>query len=278
LTLPASWRSRSASVFAAASFLTIALGAVSMALDGESPALWLRNPIAWLLAAGLGVLLARRGWPGAAMAPLALVAVGLSFISPGQEGVHRWLGAGPVQLNAAALVLPLAIASFGRTPAWLAATSFALIAAALAWQPDISQLAAIAAAAIILAAFRFGWTGALAALAVAAGTIALCLTRPDPLEPVPHVEGIFLLAWSQSAALAIAMTASLAAASLSPLLLWPVAALRPAATALAAYFTFAALAVLFGAYPAPLAGYGLSFVIGWWLGIAALAVEPRKSA
>jgi hypothetical protein len=114
------------------------------------------------------------------------------------------------------------------------------------------------------------------AVVMAAAAIILCLSRPDPLAPVAHVEGIFALAWSQSPAIAVAMGFSLAAAALAPLVVWlshPPGMAAPLALAL--YLAATALAPLFGAYPVPLAGYGLSFVIGWWLGIAALCI-PRR--
>lgn len=43
--------------------------------------------------------------------------------------------------------------------------------------------------------------------------------------------------------------------------------------ALAGYFALTGAAFLLGAYPVPLAGYGLSFVIGWWMGFACLSVR-----
>jgi hypothetical protein len=260
-------------LFATASLITIALGAVAMAQDGIGPGLWLRNPIAWLVGGALAVFLARRGWLIAWMAPAALIVIGLSFIGPEQEGVHRWLGLGPIHLNAAALVLPAAIAAFSRERTLLATACFILIAGLLAWQPDISQLAGFAIASFVLAAHRFGWRGAIISLVLAAAMIPVCLSRPDPLDPVPHVEGIFFM--DQSPILSIAMAASLTATALSPLVLWPVGGLRWKAVALTGYFAATALACLFGAYPAPLAGYGLSFVVGWWLGLASLSLPPK---
>ena len=260
---------RAVFAFGLASLLTIVLGAVVMAQAGIPLGIWVRNPIAWLLAGVVALLLASRGWLGAALAPVAPIIIPLSLIGTAQEGVHRWLDIGPVQLNAATLILPAAIAAFPRTPATVAIPTFAIIAALLAWQPDLSQLAGFALASLILFTRRFGLKGALGALILSIAALALCLYRPDPLLPVAHVEGIFALASSLSPGIGIAMAVSLAAAALSPLLLWK----SPAGLALAAYFSATALAVLFGAYPAPLAGYGLSFVIGWQLGFACLSVR-----
>lgn len=269
---------RTIQVFAAASLATVALGAFVMQQGGLSPSLWLRNAAAWLAAGGLGVFLAHRGWLTGFMAPVALAVIGLSLAGAGQDGVHRWLDLGPIQLNAAALVLPPAIAGFMRERAGLTAPCFVLIAAVLAWQPDRSQLAAFAVAAIILSGARFGWRGALLSGAAAAGAMALCLSRADPLAPVEHVEGIFAMAWAQSPAMSIAMAAGLSATAASPLLLWRVAGLRWPAAALSCYFAVSAAAWLIGAYPVPLAGYGVSFVLGWWAGVAALCGVASRPA
>ena len=264
---------RAVFAFGIASLLTIALGAVVMANADIPLSIWIRNPIAWLIAGAVALFLASRGWLGAWLAPVAVIIIALSLIGPDQQGVHRWLDLGAVHLNAAALVLPAAMAAFVRTPAVVAIPSFAIIGGLLAWQPDISQLAAFALATTLLCAARFGWKSAALALLLSAAAIALCLSRPDPLAPVPHVEGIFILAWSQSPVLAISMAVSLALAALSPLLLRKSA---PAALALTAYFAATSLAFLLGAYPVPLAGYGLSFVIGWWLGFAAASGRQAR--
>jgi len=261
--------------FGIVSLLTIALGAVVMANADIPLSIWIRNPIAWLLAGAAALFLASRGWLGAWLAPAAAIIIALSLIGTDQQGVHRWLDLGAIQFNTAALVLPAAIAAFIRTPAVVAIPAFAIVAGLLAWQPDISQLAAFALAAILLCAARFGWKGAALAFLLSAAAIAICLSRPDPLAPVPHVEGIFTLAWSQSPALAIAMAVSMALAALSPILLRNSA---PAAIPLTAYFATTSLAVLLGTYPVPLAGYGLSFVIGWWFGIAVIAAPSLRQA
>jgi hypothetical protein len=275
------WRriARSVLVFMVASLLTVVFGAVAMAQADVPLGIWIRNPVAWLVAMIVSIALTFRGLLTGWTAPAALAIVAISYLGPEQGGVHRWLALGPFQFNAAALVLPLAIAVFLRERIAMAAPCFALIAFALAWQPDISQLAGLSLAAIILAFARFAWKGAAIALIVAVGAIVLCLSRPDPLAPIPHVEGIFLLAWSQSPLLAIAMRAALAATVISPLLMWRAAGRANwAALALSAYFAATALAPALGAYPVPLAGYGMSFVIGWVLAFLALASPGGRTA
>ncbi len=265
--------------FCVGSLVAIIVGAAVMAQADIPLDIWIRNPVAWVVAAIIGVFTASRSWLSFPVILLVMLVIGLSLIGPEQGGVHRWVGAGPVQLNAAALVLPLAMAVFTPKRRWLAIPCFLAIGGVLAWQPDISQLASFALASIVLFAAAFGAPGALAALLAGGGLIAYCvLMRPDPLLPVAHVEGIFNLAAGQSQVLGIALPVALGLACLSPLLLWRSADLRWRALALSAYFGATALAPLFGAYPVPLAGYGLSFVVGWVLGFAALATRPADKS
>jgi hypothetical protein len=259
---PAIW------AFCLGSLVAIMAGAAVMAQADFPLDLWIRNPIAWIVAATIGVFIASRGWLGFPVTALAVLVVVLSIWGPAQEGVFRWVGAGPVQLNASALVLPLAIAVFTPKRRWLAIPCFLALGAVIARQPDISQLAGV-----VLFASAFGLIGALAAALIGAGLATYCLMQSDPLLPVAHVEGIFGLAFEQSQVLGIGMAVSLALACLSPLLLWRSPDLRWKAVALSAYFAVTALAPLLGAYPVPLAGYGLSFVVGWVLGFAALATR-----
>ncbi len=264
---PAIW------AFGAGSLLAIILGAAVMAQADIPLSIWIRNPIAWFVAAAIGAFMASRGWFGIGAIVFAVVVVGLSNVGPGQEGVFRWIGAGPVQLNAAALVLPVAIAACTTSRAWIAALCFVVIGVVIARQPDISQLAGFVIASVILFAAAFRWMGALAALIIGVALLAYCLMQPDPLLPVPHVEGILQLAFDQSLVLGIAMATALGLTVACPLLLLRSADLRWRALALSGYLAATTVAPLFGAYPVPLAGYGLSFVIGWVLGFAALATR-----
>jgi len=269
---PAIW------AFGAGSLLAIILGAAAMAQVDIPLGIWIRNPIAWVVAAAIGTFIASRSWFGIGAIVIASIVVGLSIVGPGQEGVFRWIGAGPVQLNAAALALPVAIAACTTSRAWIAAFCFVAIGAVLARQPDISQLAGFVIASVILFASAFRLMGALAALIIGVALVAYCLTLPDPLLPVPHVEGILQLAFDQALVLGIATATALGLTVASPLLLVGSADLRWRAVALSGYFAATAIAPLFGAYPVPLAGYGLSVVIGWVLGFAALAARRQVNS
>ena len=134
-------------------------------------------------------------------------------------------------------------------------------------QPDASQAVAFAVAiAVVLLQrrplSRIDWI----TTSVCVGAAIFALTRPDPLEAVPHVEGIVGLA-------ARSGVASLAVAILT-LVLLPLPFVtdvirreRCESSGLAAYFTIVCVAPFVAPYPVPLLGYGLSPVLGYFLAL-----------
>jgi len=98
------------------------------------------------------------------------------------------------------------------------------------------------------------------------------VTRPDPLQPVPEVEGIVGLACALSPVLAVAGVLCLGVATAAPIACvrsGPPAG-RAAAAGLLGYMVAVAFAPVLGAFPVPLMGMGVSPIIGAWLGIGLL--------
>jgi cell division protein FtsW (lipid II flippase) len=265
-------------LFGAASLVSIAAGCVAMARSNLSPSMWSRNVVAWIVGAALCALLARFGrargtWISAvAVAIPALVA---TFFAPAVDGVHRWLDIGPLQVNAAALFIPaliVALAALGHEKR-IVFPALAIVAALLVAQPDASQCIALAIAASILllrAHVAPHWK-ALAIAGAVSSVIVVC-TRRDPLQPVPEVEQIFGLCAAVTPLLAILAALSLGAAALSPLTFASRDSntARDGALALAAYFVAVSVAPFIRPFPVPLVGLGMSFPLGWWLGIGLL--------
>ena len=109
-------------------------------------------------------------------------------------------------------------------------------------------------------------------VAIAVAMVGAAWFRPDPLAPVPEVEGIFQLAWASSPFVAILAVVALGAAALTPgLVVRAGDAPRRAALPLVVYFAVSALAPALGAFPAPLVGMGVSPILGAWLGVGLLA-------
>jgi hypothetical protein len=52
---------------------------------------------------------------------------------------------------------------------------------------------------------------------------------------------------------------------------------RDAALALSAYFFTVAIVPFFGWFPVPLVGLGMSFPVGWWLGMGLLLMIGQRA-
>jgi cell division protein FtsW (lipid II flippase) len=187
-------------------------------------------------------------------------------------------------LYMAPLLLPallVAIAALSRAGVGPPAAFAAIIASALlALQPDASQLLALCAAlAALVLAGRTRTPWAWATIAVPALATVWAFLRPDPLEPVAHVEGVFALAFAHSLSAGLAVAAA-ALAFLAGLVLL---ARRgpPWLLAVAVYYAALYACSLAGLTPAPLIGYGAGPVLGYGLLIAVCATGaavPARSA
>ncbi len=258
-----------------------------MSSAGLPPSTWMANGAASLV--GLLAALSARAWrrrvgrnpvPLAWLLPFGLVLLGGTLLAPGVQGVHRWLPVGPIQLHAGALLLPpllVVLAQARRLRSVAVAITSSII---LLLQPDAAQASSFAAGWITLAVTGPGHAGrgkkvgivAVAALAAAS------LLRPDPLGPVPHVEGIVGMAAAQGLPRAAA-AASLLVVPAS--LAWRAG--RPE-MALATYTVATLLAAWIGNHPVPILGYGVSPILGYYLALSALALAsptqllPRGSS
>ena len=193
----------------------------------------------------------------------------LALAGPGVDGVHRWIALGPLRLHAAMLGGPLFVVSLARQPGWLGAAATALLALALALQPDAGTALALATATGGLA---IGERSArrLTALLAALAALGWTAIMPDPLEPVPFVEGVIPAMLAAPDPLSIAALVLLALASLAPAFGGGREGL-----ALAAWGMTLGAASLLGASPVPLLGYGAAPIIGY---AAALGMMGDKRA
>lgn len=254
------------------------------AVAGSLAVMWLAEVPSALLAQQAGaatvaavvaVMLARRTTPGATaprwLVPLLAAALFVPIAIGSGPGPQRWVGAAGVRLYLAPLILPV----FLRLAPGSASGVAALIVAGvgLLVQPDAAQATATACAAVALgwatrraAGLRLGVLAALGACAVAAWR------RPDPLAPVPHVEGVFLVAASAGAA---ALTAAWAAAALPVVTLgWlGVSARDPGLLAPALYYAALLAQAPLLVTPVPLLGYGVAPILGY-AAMTALSATP----
>lgn len=275
-------------VFLAAPVPALVVGVLTMRMSDVPPSLWMQNVAAWAAGTVLCVVLARPRTSAArprwaeVAAVLTLAALAAALLAPGVDGVHRWLPLGPVRLHVAAVLLPVlivALAALSRTRGWWTSALVASAAMlALFLQPDAAQATAFGAAAVLLLLMKTeGRAARLACLGIVAALGALTWTRRDPLAPVPYVEEIVELAAGLGTVWAVAAVASLLLLPL-PFFVAGRGAARPVGIALGAYVAITAAAPLFGSFPVPVMGYGMSPILGYLaaLGLFLRAGSPRS--
>jgi hypothetical protein len=203
-----------------------------------------------------------------------LLGLAACFAFSDAENPSRWLKLGGIRLYFSAAVLPMALYVFARLHWRLqfsAYTNVVLIlvfAAILAMQPDFSQLIALALAALFIVWHRAGGMALKVGASAVLGLLCYwCWQQPDPLQPVPYVEGVIQLAGSTGI---VAMLAAILSVALIPIGLFYVGIKRSAAelTPIALYLIVIMICAYLGLTPMPLLGFGAGPVIGYFLIIA----------
>lgn len=218
--------------------------------------------IALLAARWLPVRTGERHALGLGIALLGLLGLTL-FVGHDLEGVRRWLALGPLNLHIGYLVLPALAVIMARLRPSFAAGMLVAAMAICTLQPDRAAVLALAAAAasrLVQQRDRF----ALAAQIAGVAAVLIVWSIPDPLAPVPFVEGVLQDAWAASTVAG----AILLLASLAPLVL--IKTTGRAALPLVAFVLAAGCAALLGNYPSILIGYGAAPILGLGLALAAL--------
>jgi cell division protein FtsW (lipid II flippase) len=266
------------------SLAAVLAGAAILASFGLPSSAWMRNVAAWLVGAVLAftlLLTGRHRVVSSVVTGAAVAGLAATFLGPPQEGVHRCVDLGPLHISMAALLLPAALVAlaFEDVPDRARLAVAAVLAALLILQPDASQATSFLLGASIL--FLRRAETAKARLTIVAAALAAAVAawiRPDALQPVPEVELVFSIGWTLAPVLAAVAALALAATCFVPLSIRPSAGeeARDAALALAAYMAAAALCPLFGAFPVPLVGIGMSFVVGYWLAIGLLCAKTSQ--
>ena len=262
-------RGRAAVVFLMA-LVVVVVGLMAMSVAGAPRSLVLAQGGVGLVALVLAAAGSRWGFrPGAAGARIVCVAALLLMAAPlafdGIDGVQRWVALGPLQIQPAAIALPLVVAYVAQERVqWLAVPALMAAGVIGALQPDGQVLQGIIAVALCMALLVrggvFWWS------AVGLSTLlGLAAALGPSLDPVPYVEEVLPRAFEANWLLGVAAAVALAAV---PLLILT-SSLRRSATSIALAALWAGLIAtgLSGAYPTPVLGYGLSWVVGFALSL-----------
>jgi cell division protein FtsW (lipid II flippase) len=267
--------------------LSVAIASFAvLALAGVNATVWVVQAMAVVAAfaiAGAGKLLER--WCSAPVpvglvlsATLVGIAAPMFWDKPDPE---RWVSLGPLTLYVAPVLLPtfLLVCSkcIDRPGLWERMALIAIVGASvlLALQPDGSQaFALLMGTAVAVSRARERSPFAIVVLILAALATAYAVTRPDRLEPIPYVEGVFELSLGYSVFAGLAVVAS-AIALIVSLHLNSSTAGR-GLSAVAAYYAVLYGCSIAGLTPAPLIGYGAGPWLGFGLMVGAVSWSVAK--
>ena len=180
----------------AAPLPALAMGVVGMGSAGVSASLGSQNVVAAVLGALLCVAVAtpRHRRPASSAAPWLVVvgtgALAATLASLGIEGIHRWIGVGPLRLHVAATLLPTMLAVLydagcGRRSAVYGPIVVPSSCSRARCRPGFGVCRRVGDPRRYEATRRSSlWCRRRAGLGAAT------LFRSDPLGPVPFVEGI----------------------------------------------------------------------------------------
>lgn len=212
---------------------------------------------------------------------VAVILLFLTFISSGIEGVHRWVPVGPIKFYVAVIVLPIIIIALWKllqTRAWwFSAAITIVISILLALQPDASMLTAFAIPMILMLwnkinnnIFRSCIVVLLSAL------IIISWVFLDGLPPVPYVENIVSLVANMGIIWLSLGFMSLAILPL-PFIFFSPEKYKLLSVSIGMYFIIILISTLFGNFPVPLMGYGISPIIGYFISITWFAKSKINS-
>jgi hypothetical protein len=253
---------------------SIIIGSLAMHMNGISMIIWSQNIFTSLIAVLLSDLVTRKTkFIGSFFSiPLVILLLLLTFLDSGLEGVHRWVSIGSIRFYIASMVLPLLIIGLWKITKkqnWRIPAIITMeVSVLLALQPVGSQSTAlIISMAIILFNKASKSNYHLCVFGVFSLIIFLSWLYLDNLPPVPYVEEIVKMVANMGVVWFALGIASLVILPL-PFFLFPPRNAELLSKSLGVYFVIILISTIFGNFPVPMMGYGISPIIGYFIAIA----------
>jgi hypothetical protein len=247
------------------------LGIAGMIRENVSSVIWIQN-VAFILLATivcLCVLKLRMKFNYKIIVFVSILLLGLTFIGPNIDGVHRWLRIPFFTLNIATIVIPITIVAFYRLieekQYVMSLIGTIVIAVFLFLQPDASQLLAFSLPMIVLLL-----KSKISKVITTSFSIVLLLLtlkswiELDSLQPINYTEGILTMVYDTSIVLYIIGIASLLWVPICFLVLCQKQS-RNICVGITLYYWMMICATFVGNFPVPFMGYGLSPILGFYI-------------
>ncbi len=206
---------------------------------------------------------------------VAVILLILTFVSSGIEGVHRWVSVGPIKFYVAVIVLPIIIIELWKLLQirdwWFSAVITIVISIFLTLQPDASMLTAFAIPMIILLWNKVNNNIFRSCIVISLSTlIIISWVFLDKLPPVSYVENIVSLVGNMGIIWLSLGVISLVILPL-PFIFFSPEKYKLLSQSIGLYFIIILISTIFGNFPVPLMGYGISPIIGYFISVTWLA-------
>ena len=252
------------------------LGIVAMINAGNSVMIW-GQQVAGVIVAVLLCCFRRhiRNVSSVIWASALMVVLAATLLFPSVGGAKRWVDLGPININAAMLVLPVMLVLFDEMKfPWPFLIAASVI---LCMQPDLSQLAAFSLGALpVVYKHRKNRVVAVISVVLLLALGIRCVIVPTELEAVAYCEGILNMLGEM--AVPMQWLGYLALMMIPGYFAWYFFK-RSASISIACLAIYYAVSIFFGftgAYPVPFMGFGFSQFIGY--GLAMMLVPSLKEA
>ncbi|MGG7076632.1 cell division protein [Clostridium sardiniense] len=255
----------------------VIIGVIAMKTAGVSAITFGQN-LAYLIIGGLisGYIVSRdtkikKNSNSILVILITIILLGLTFIDKGIYGIHRWVAIGPIKFYVTSIILPITIIELWnllQRKKWMSTVVITLlILVILSIQPDASQLTAFSITIIIIFWNKLNRK----IVKVIVSGILLILNSLswiylDALNPVPYVEQIVSLVGNMGSIWFVLGIISLIILPL-PFILFPAKRYKLLSRGIGIYFILILISTIFGNFPVPLMGYGVSPMIGYFIAI-----------
>lgn len=259
------------------------LGTYTMAISEVPRTLWMMHlgfgmmgiALQWVFFRFRPVLKKVNPYPIILISILSLL---LTFWDDGYQNVHRWASIGTFKVNIGLIISPVILIQIHKMENKIMALLVSLLSVLIfLFQPDASLVTAFSAAAVMLLIRKNSSKTTKGLILISAiGASAFAWYNLDSLPAVSYVEDILSLAWKISGVFGICSVLSLVFLPL-PFFVLASKENRTMAYSLGLYFSLVLLATLFGNFPVMVMGYGISPIIGYFIGWVWLGEGVSKS-
>lgn len=253
----------------------IIIGAIAMHLNNISTSIYIQNILCFVILGSICCFLLKIKCEffetkSITVIIISIIALLVTFINSGIGEVHRWVSVGPIRLYVSVIVLPIIIISLWsllrKENLIIAIVSIVCVSIILTLQPDASMMTAFSITSIILLWNKIKKIPCFLLIAFLGGLTIFTWIFLDGLAPVAYVEGIFKLVSDMGMIWFVLGIISLTI-MIIPFLIFPPKKNKILSICFGIYFITILTSTVFGNFPIPLMGYGVSPIIGYFISI-----------